>query len=265
MSAVASEIVSLTLVEARGLHVALGDNPVLRGVSLSVATGQSLALVGPNGAGKSTLLRTLAGLIRPSRGTISVAGQAVTPNNLATRRLIGLVGHQAMLYPELSARENLRFYGRLFGLRSLEERIEQSLARLDMTRHAELPVGAMSRGMTQRIALSRATLHEPPLLLLDEPDTGLDARAYDALSQLVRERDGGQAVIMASHDLQRVLELANTVAFLRGGRIVETVPTDGLTVAALQERYADVLARRTARQESGDGAATQSATSSHSP
>src|SRR5438309_1521768 len=124
MSGVASETAPPTLFEAQNLHVTLGDTPVLRGVSLSVATGQSLALVGPNGAGKSTLLRTLAGLIRPAQGRVTVAGHAVSPNNLATRRLIGLVGHQAMLYPELSARENLRFYGRLYGLSSLEERIE---------------------------------------------------------------------------------------------------------------------------------------------
>jgi heme exporter protein A len=245
---VAAASTSLTaqapLVEARGLYVTLGDSPVLRGTSLRLVAGRSLALVGPNGAGKSTLLRTLAGLIRPTRGTVMIAGQMVGPKNVDARRLVGVVGHQSMLYPELTARENLRFYGRLYGLTRLNDRIECALARLNMTRHGDLSVGAMSRGMTQRIALSRATLHEPPVLLLDEPDTGLDAQAYDALSGLVRERGEGQAIIMASHDLHRVLELADEVAFLRTGRLVETVPTAGLTVAELQERYADVMIRR---------------------
>jgi len=234
-------------VEARGLHVSLGDTAVLRGVSLALAAGASLALVGPNGAGKSTLLRTLAGLIRPARGEVVVAGQRLTPGNLAARRLIGLLGHQAMLYPELSARENLRFYGHLYGLESLEERIEHGLRRLDLIRYADLAVGAMSRGMVQRLALTRAMLHEPPLLLLDEPDAGLDARAHDALTLTVAERSADQTIVMATHDLGRVLELTETVSFLRSGRIVETVPTAGQTVAELQARYAEVLARRAAR------------------
>src|SRR5438067_1032745 len=164
-------------VELHGVSVTLGDSPVLRGVSLRLAAGASLALVGPNGAGKSTLLRTLAGLIRPARGEVVIAGERLTPTNLAARRMIGLVGHQAMLYPELSARENLRFYGRLYGLESLEERIEQALRRLELVRYADLAVSSMSRGMVQRLALTRAMLHEPPVLLLDEPDTGLDVRA----------------------------------------------------------------------------------------
>jgi ABC-type multidrug transport system ATPase subunit len=131
----------------------------------------------------------------------------------------------------------------------LEERIERSLGRLDMARHADLAVGAMSRGMIQRVALSRATLHEPALLLLDEPDTGLDARAYDALSGLVHERATDRAVVMASHDLGRVLDLADEVAFVRNGRLVETLPTQSVTLAQLQDRYADVLARPLARRQ----------------
>jgi heme exporter protein A len=240
------------LVEANAVHVALGDTPVLRGISLSLAAGSSLALVGPNGAGKSTLLRTLAGLIRPARGEVRIGGHVLGPRNPAGRMLVGLVGHQAMLYPELTARENLRFYGQLYGLDHLDERVEHGLARLDMARHADRPVSVMSRGMIQRLALSRAMLHEPPLLLLDEPDTGLDARAYDALATIVRERGAGQAIVLASHDLRRVLELADSVAFLRTGRIVDTLATADLTLAELQERYAEALARRTGRDRPGD-------------
>jgi heme ABC exporter ATP-binding subunit CcmA len=243
---------SAVLVEASGVHVALGDTPVLRGISLRLEAGRSLALVGPNGAGKSTLLRTLAGLHRPARGEVRVAGQVLSPNNPAARRLIGLVGHQSMLYPELTARENLCFYGRLYGLDRLTERVERGLRRLDMARHADRPVSAMSRGMIQRLALCRALLHEPRLVLLDEPETGLDARAADALAAIVRERHREQTIILASHDLRRVLDLANAVAFLRAGRIVETLATADLSLAELQDRYAEALAHRPGRNRHAD-------------
>jgi heme ABC exporter ATP-binding subunit CcmA len=241
------------VVELRDVHVALGDTPVLRGITLAVAAGQSVALVGPNGAGKSTLLRTLAGLIRPALGEVRIGGQALGPSNAAARRLVGLVGHQSMLYPELTARENLRFYGRLYGLSSLDRRVDRGLARLDMARHADRPVGAMSRGMIQRLALARALLHEPPLLLLDEPETGLDARANGALTRIVRERRASQATVLASHDLGRVLELADTIAFLRAGQIVETLATAGLTVVELQAHYVAALARRIERGRPNGG------------
>src|SRR4051812_18573057 len=133
------------LVDARGVRVTLGDQPVLRGVSLAVRRGQSVALVGPNGAGKSTLLRTLAGLIRPVAGEVRIDGQALSPSSVEARRAIGMVGHQPMLYPEMTARENLRFYGRLYGLDDLDGRVERGLARFDLVRQRDLPVSAMSR------------------------------------------------------------------------------------------------------------------------
>ena len=232
------------LLDALDLHVVLGDVPVLRGMSLELQTGQSLALVGPNGAGKSTLLRTLAGLIRPTRGRITIRGQPVSSGNLDARRQIGLVGHQAMLYPELTARENLRFYGRLYRLDGLEGRIEEALGVMDLSRQADTPARALSRGMTQRLALCRALLHQPRLLLLDEPDTGLDARAYDALTAAIQAGRRDRAMVMATHDLRRVLELADAVAFLRGGRIAETLSTVGRSLGELQDQYAEVLSRR---------------------
>jgi heme exporter protein A len=230
-------------VEVDRLHVALGDRPVLRDVSLSVRQGQSVALVGPNGAGKSTLLRALSGLIRPAAGTIRVAGQEMTPGNLAARRLIGLVGHQPMLYPELSASENLRFYGRLYGLGDLEARIERGLRRFNLTARADSPVSSLSRGMVQRLTLIRAMLHEPLLLLLDEPDAGLDASAAQALTIAIQEHADDGAVVFASHDLHRVHALADAVAFLIGGRVAATIETASLTVSGLQDRYADLVAR----------------------
>jgi heme exporter protein A len=234
------------LVEVRRLHVTLGDRPVLRGVSLAAGIGQSVALVGPNGAGKSTLLRTLAGLIRPAAGEVWVAGQRLTPSNVQARRAIGLVGHQAMLYPELTARENLRLYGRLYGLTDLDARIERGLRRFDLLRRADARVSTLSRGMVQRLTLIRAMLHEPSLLLLDEPDAGLDVAAAGALVSAILDHRAAGAVVFASHDLHRVRDLADTVAFLVGGRLADQVETATESVAALQERYADLLARRPA-------------------
>ena len=230
------------VVEVRGLSVALSDQPVLRGVDLAVERGTRLALVGPNGAGKSTLLRALAGLIRPGAGEVLVAGRTLKSDPRHVRRSIGFVGHQAMLHPDLTARENLAVFARLYGLDRFEERVEQGLRQFGLVGRADSRASTFSRGMLQRLALARALLHDPALLLLDEAETGLDLRAHEWLLAAFGERGGPRTVVLASHDLAFVREGADDVVFLRSGRVVDRVRTADLGPDALRERYADALA-----------------------
>ena len=229
-------------VEISGLRVVLGDQPVLRGVDLAVPRGTRLALVGPNGAGKSTLLRVVAGLIRPEAGTVRIDGTSLADDPWRARRAIGLVGHHAMLHPDLTARENLRFYADLYGVDAVEARVDAALQCFGLTGRANTRTATLSRGLLQRLALARALIHEPIVLLLDEAETGLDARAQEWLNAALLDRQKQQIVLLTSHDLAFVLQVADEVAFLRAGRLVGRFQTDGLSAQDLRERYADVLA-----------------------
>src|SRR5262249_12368354 len=161
-------------------------------------------VVGPNGAGKSTLLRVVAGLLRPTSGDILIQGQSVAGDPWAARRAVGMVGHQSMLHPDLTARENLAVYARLYGLDRIGARVAAGLDSVDLTTRAANRIATFSRGMTQRLALARALLHEPAILLLDEAESGLDARARD---RLLTALDNTRTAILASHDLAYVSEV----------------------------------------------------------
>jgi ABC-type multidrug transport system ATPase subunit len=230
--------------EVRKLRVALGDRPVLRGVDLTVARGTRLALVGPNGAGKSTLLRVVAGLIRPSGGEVLIQGRSLAADPWHARRAIGMVAHHAMLHPDLTARENLTTFGHLYGLDEVEDRVEAALLQVGLERRGDARVATLSRGMLQRLALARALLHDPSVLLLDEAETGLDARAHDWLLSALGARGNRRTVVLASHDLGFVRMAADEVVFLRAGRVAGRVGTVGLGLDDLRERYDDALAAR---------------------
>jgi heme ABC exporter ATP-binding subunit CcmA len=234
--------------EVAELRVVLGEQPALRGLDLTVARGARLALVGPNGAGKSTLLRVVAGLIRPSGGDVRIAGRSLRADPWHARRSVGLVGHQSMMHPELTARENLRVFAQLYALDRCDERVEAGLRQVGLSEQGDARVATLSRGMIQRLALARALLHEPSLLLLDEAEAGLDVRAHDRLVSALCEREAGRTAILASHDLGFVREVANEVVFLRLGRVVGRVRTAGLTDAELREVYSDAMAPRTTGQ-----------------
>jgi heme exporter protein A len=238
-------------VDVRALRVVLGEQPVLRGVNLDVAGGTRLALVGPNGAGKSTLLRVLAGLLRPESGEVVVCGHTLASDPWRLRRSVGLVGHHAMLHPDLTARENLAVYAKLYGLDRAAERVEDGLRAVALTDRAGSRAATLSRGMLQRLTLARALLHDPSVLLLDEAETGLDARARDVLAATLdhgsgNRGSGDRTVLLASHDLAYVHEVADEIAFMRAGRIIERVRTRDLDAASLRQRYAEVLDRRPA-------------------
>ena len=208
-------------IHVAGLRKGYGDRPVLWDLDLTVAWGELLVLFGANGAGKTTLLRVLSTQARPDAGAVSVAGFDTKKQGRAVRRRVGVVAHQGFLYDDLTCRENLVFYGRLFGIPGLAERVETVLARVGMTGRANHRVRTLSHGMTKRLAIARAILHEPQVLLLDEPEGGLDPESVEMLRTLLSEgmRDG-MAAVMTTHNVDLGRSWADRTAELSGGRIV---------------------------------------------
>jgi heme exporter protein A len=226
------------LLRVRGLVKGYGGPPVLRGVDLDLAAGESLVLLGPNGAGKSTLLRLVAGLHKPQQGEVQLDGVPFRSDDPAQRRRLGFVSHELLLYGGLSARENLRFTASLFGLRDPDPRIDAVLAAVGLDWVGDRPLRAYSRGMAQRLTTARALLHRPALLLLDEPMTGLDPAGIHALEEILTSfRAAGGAVLMTTHDLAHVAGTATRAVFLRRGRIEEEVAGAGLAAAELEARW----------------------------
>jgi heme exporter protein A len=205
-------------VGVEGVWKFYGDYPALRNVELSAAPGACLALIGRNGAGKTTLLRTIAGFSRPGKGRITIFGNS--PRDTATRRLMGFIGHGISVYDELSALENLTLFGKLYGLADPKKSALDWLERTGLDRVKDGLVREFSRGMRQRLAVARAFLHGPKVLLLDEPFTALDDRASAVLQRLLREALAeGKTIVMSTHQLREALELATHVALLNRGQV----------------------------------------------
>ncbi|HZT29550.1 MAG TPA: heme ABC exporter ATP-binding protein CcmA [Bryobacteraceae bacterium] len=209
----------MTAVAAEGVWKFYGDFPALRDIVLETEAGSCLALIGRNGAGKTTLLRILAGFNRPGRGRVSIFGKE--PRDTATRARIGFIGHGISVYDELSAFENLCLFGRLYNLADPAKAALEWLARTGLERVKDGLVREFSRGMRQRLAVARAFLHGPSVLLLDEPFTALDDRAIAMLQTLLRDALAtGCTIVMSTHQLREALELATHVALLNRGRVV---------------------------------------------
>jgi len=227
-----------TLLAADGLERAFGALRALRGVSLEVAAGETLAVAGPNGAGKTTLLRILAGLMRPSAGTVRVAGSPVTAADAASRRPIGLVSHQSLLYDDLTLLENLTFAARLHRIADPRAAARRALDDAGLAERGDALPRLLSRGMLQRAAIARAILHDPAVLLLDEPFTGLDAASAARFRDLLAERAAaGRAVVIVTHHLAEAWDIATRVAVLVAGRWALDEPRTG-EVSAFLPRYA---------------------------
>jgi heme exporter protein A len=227
----------MALLAAENVSKELDGRLVLRDASVQLHAGRCLALFGSNGSGKSTLLRILATLWRPTRGGVTWEGNPVTKARAAYRRQLGYVGHESQLYGELSARENLLFFGGLYGVSNVEARADELLDEVGLTRFADMPVRAYSRGMTQRATLARALIHSPRILLLDEPFTGLDATMRAAaLKRLDTLRDSGAAMCLVTHDIESGYEAATDFAFVRRGRVESA---EASSLAELRAVYAN--------------------------
>jgi heme exporter protein A len=217
-----------------GLVRHFGERTVLRDVSIELPVAATLAVLGHNGAGKTTLLRILATLLRPHAGRVEVLGEELPRRGWAVRGRVGLLGHEPLLYRDLSGRENLRYHARLHEV--AQERVEELLGAVQMRARADEPVRLLSRGMVQRLAICRAVLHEPAVLLLDEPRANLDPGAEELVEPLIGARSGATRVI-TSHDPETALAEADVVLALRDGRPEFVGEPSGLDAATLRELY----------------------------
>ncbi len=219
-----------------------GLKTVLRGLDFRVEPGEFVALLGPNGAGKTTFLRILASLSRPSLGQVTIAGFALPAQVAAVRRRLGVVSHQPLLYDDLTAEENLRFYGRMYNLPNLDERIIEVLEMVGLMARRHDLLRTFSRGMQQRLAIGRAVLHNPQVMLFDEPYTGLDQDASEMLDSVLRNVAAqGRTVVMTSHDLARAEGLASRFDILSRGVIAASASQVSLGQGNLLDFYKGVL------------------------
>jgi heme ABC exporter ATP-binding subunit CcmA len=223
------------LIQVRNVQKRYGRKRVLTGVELEVPQGQVLALLGANGAGKSTLMRIVAGLAKPDRGEVILGGASLRKAGYELRRYVGLVAHAPLLYDNLSAWENLQFFARMYDIQARDVRVESVLRAVDLWSRRRDPVRTFSRGMTQRLAIGRAILHDPPVLLLDEPDTGLDPTSAETLATLLRSLGAAnRAILFTTHNLERALAWADSVSLLEDGKITRRAAAHELTGEALR-------------------------------
>jgi heme exporter protein A len=212
------------MIEVKTLVKRFGFKTILRGLDFSVAPGEFVALLGPNGAGKTTFLRILATLSRPSMGHVKLAGYSLPNEAALVRAKLGVVSHLPLLYPDLTAEENLRFYGRMYGIGNMEDRITNVLKMVGLEPRRRDLVRTFSRGMQQRLAIGRAVIHDPEVMLFDEPYTGLDQDASEMLDDVLRSvAADGRTVVMTSHDLARAEDLATRFDILSRGVITASV------------------------------------------
>ena len=230
------------LIEVRQLFKRFGLKNVIRGLDFQVFPGEFVALLGPNGAGKTTFLRILASLSRPTFGVVKISGYRLPAQAAAVRRKLGVVSHFPLLYGDLTAEENLRFYGRMFNLHGLKPRIQEVLDLVGLSSRGSDLVRTFSRGMQQRLAIGRAVLHDPEVILFDEPHTGLDQDACLMLDQVLKQVAArGRTIVMTSHDLARAADLASRFDVLSYGKITASARRDEINPDELLGVYREAL------------------------
>jgi len=235
------------MIEVRKLFKRFGLKTVLRGLDFHVESGEFVALLGPNGAGKTTFLRILASLSRPTLGDVWISGHHLPSQASAVRRRLGVVSHLPLLYGDLTAEENLRFFGRMYAVPELDQRVGEVLGLVGLSARRRDLVRTFSRGMQQRLAIGRAVLHDPDVMLFDEPHTGLDQDASAMLDKVLREVAAmGRTVVMTSHDLARTGDLASRFDVLSRGVITASVQRSEIDPNQLLAFYRQVLQETTA-------------------
>lgn len=232
-------------IEIQGLTKAFGNHYALKGIDLKVRKGTCLTVFGPNGAGKTTLIRLLSTTSKPSGGTILLDGADVRTESTHIRRKLGVVSHATFLYNGLTVHENLRFYGKMYGVLNLEERVREVISHVQLEARLYDRVGTLSRGMQQRVAIARAILHNPSIMLLDEPETGLDPHATIMMREILDSlNSGNRTVLMTTHNLERGVELGDQIVILNQGEVVYDVLKPELTTASFPEVYDKYIGMR---------------------
>ena len=229
------------VVATENLTRLFGARRAVDGVSISLCAGDALAIFGPNGAGKTTLLRMLGGILKPSAGKARVGGVAL-PGGSDVRRRIGIISHHSLLYDALTARENVEFSARLYGVQNPREKAEAALASMQIETRADTPVRALSRGMKQRVSIARATVHEPDLVLADEPFTGLDIVGSKALTSLLSSlRDRGASLVSVTHNVEEGLSLSSHAAIMNSGRLVRSESRSAIEPQSFAREYRELV------------------------
>lgn len=225
-------------IEALGLEKSFGEHRALRGIDLRMSRGECLVIFGPNGAGKTTLLKILSTLVKPSAGSVWLDGIDIRDKPVQIRRKVSLVSHQTFLYDNLTVYENLKFYGKMYDVADLEKRIREVISWVQLESRLHDRVGTLSHGLQQRASIARAILHNPSILLLDEPEVGLDPQASAMIRDvLVSINAGSRTVVMTTHNLERGLELGDNVIILNRGKVVYQASRDEVDTVNFRQVY----------------------------
>jgi heme exporter protein A len=208
------------VIETKQLIKRVGDKVILRGVNLSIKQGQTVAILGPNGAGKSTILKVIATLLKPSSGEVLINNMEIKKHALEVKSLIGYLPHASLLYDHFTPLENLVLFGKLYGIKDVEKRAKELIEKVGLSFFLHEPVKSFSRGMIQRVAIARAIIHDPRILLLDEPHTGLDQQAIAILNKVILEMKAqGTTTVMVTHDFKQAAEICDRIIIIKNGKI----------------------------------------------
>ncbi|UCD92071.1 MAG: ABC transporter ATP-binding protein [Methanobacteriota archaeon] len=230
------------MIEIENLVKKFGRKRVIDGVNLTIDKGNFLAILGPNGAGKTTLLNLICTLLRPSSGSILVDKLDTKEDGIEVRRKIGVLAHVSYLYDDLSALENLKFYGKMYGIKLKEERIKRLLSRVKLLHRMNDMVGTYSRGMKQRLSIARAVVHDPDVLLLDEPYTGLDLNGCEILNEMLLELGKQKkTIVMVTHDVERGHEMGERLAVMIDGKMAADFRKEDMGLDEFKRRYRKLL------------------------
>jgi heme exporter protein A len=226
------------MIDIKKLTKQADNKLILRGVNLSIEKGETVAILGPNGAGKSTLLKVLATLIKPTSGQVMVNGLELRKNQIAIKEILGYLPHSSLLYDHYSPLENLVFFGIIYGVKDVEQKARKLVKDVGLSFFLNEPVKNFSRGMIQRIAIARAIIHDPEVLLLDEPHTGLDQGAISILNNVILSmKEKGTTTLMVTHDFKQAAEICDRVIIVKNGKIVDDFKIQNQNLGFVTEKY----------------------------
>jgi heme exporter protein A len=230
------------MIEIKKLTKQADNKLILRGVDLSIKKGETVAILGPNGAGKSTLLKVLATLIKPTSGRVLVNDMDLKKNHIQIKKIMGYLPHSSLLYDHYSPLENLVFFGNIYGLKNVEQRAVELVKEVGLSFFLNEPVKNFSRGMIQRIAIARAIVHEPEILLLDEPHTGLDQGAISILNNVILAmKQKGTTTLMVTHDFKQAAEICDRIIIVKNGKIVDDFTIENHNLGFVSEKYEQLV------------------------